>query len=50
MQGIVSQVNQCPKLATKIIVDRNICLSDSDVYGTVDKQVMYVKYMNSFGN
>ena len=39
---------QCPKLVTNIIVDKNVSLSDSDVYGTVEKQLIYVKIYEQF--
>ena len=34
---------QCPKLKTRIIVDKNLNLDDKFLYGTVDQQLPYVK-------
>ena len=40
--------NQCPKLKTKLIVDKSITLSEGHVYGSTDKQLIYVQIYKRF--
>ena len=39
---------QCPVLSSTLIVDKNINLRDSFVYGTVEQQLLYVKIYKHF--
>ena len=39
---------QCPKLNTKIIVDKKIKLTEQFIYGDVDQQLLYVKIYKQF--
>ena len=43
-----SHVIQCPKLITEIIVDSQCQLSENDIYGNVDQQLLYVKVYKEF--
>ena len=43
-----AHVLQCPRLKTKILVDSHCQLSENDIYGNVDKQLLYVKIYKEF--
>ena len=39
---------QCPQLNTKMVVDQSVNLNDTDIYGTVEQQLLYVKIYGQF--
>ena len=39
---------QCPQLNTKMVVDQSVNLNDTDIYGTVEQQLLYVKIYDQF--
>ena len=43
-----SHVLQCPELKTEILVDSKCQLSEHDIYGNVDQQLIYVKIYKEF--
>ena len=43
-----SHPRQCPLLKTRIIVDKNLDLSEKFLYGDVDQQLVYVKVYKQF--
>ena len=43
-----SHVIQCPKLKSRILVDSKCQLSETDIYGHVDQQLLYVKVYKEF--
>ena len=40
---IQSHVIQCPQLKSRILVDSKCQLSENDIYGYADQQLLYVK-------
>ena len=43
-----SHVLQCPQLKTRMLVDSMCQLSENDIYGNVDQQLLYVKIFKEF--
>ena len=41
---------QCPALSVKIVVEKDLKLSERFIYGTVDQQLLYVKIFAQFWN
>ena len=39
---------QCPQLNLKLVVNKTVVLNDSDVYGSIDKQLIYTKIYKQF--
>ena len=39
---------QCPKLTAKLMVEKTVKLSETDVYGTIDQQLVYVNIYQQF--
>ena len=39
---------QCPKLTAKLVVEKTVKLNETDVYGTVDQQLVYVNIYQQF--
>ena len=39
---------QCPQLNIKLVVDKKLTLSDTDVFGSVEKQLLYVNIYKQF--
>ena len=43
-----SHPTQCPQLKTKMVVDPKLVLCETDVFGHVDKQLIYAKIYRQF--
>ena len=39
---------QCPSLMTRIMVDKNVNISEKHIYGSVDQQLLFVKIYSQF--